>query len=84
MDSEGFYHFDCPHCAGTIIVHRNELNCRIFRHGVYRNNLQPMNPHAPQAECERLVSENQIMGCGKPFQVVETDGVLHTVECGYI
>jgi len=74
----------CPHCQGTIIVHPGELNCRIFRHGVYRINGQPMSPHAPRAECERLVEQNLILGCGKPFRVEQREGVETAIECDYL
>ena len=79
-----FYIFTCPYCEGTIIVHRNELNCRIFRHGVLKANQEQMNPHCPKEECDRLVAENLIIGCGKPFRV-EGEGVnVNVVMCGYI
>ena len=84
MDLYDFYSFVCPHCQGIIIVQENELNCRIFRHGVFHNG-EPVPPHAPQAECERLIAENLIVGCGKPFQVVtQSDGSELAVVCDYI
>ena len=78
-----YYHLVCPHCSGCILVHKNELNCRIFRHGVFLNG-EPIPPHASQEECERLVSMNQIQGCGKPFQVVREGETEIAVPCGYI
>lgn len=75
--------FTCPHCQGTILVYQHELNCRIFRHGVYYATMQPMNPHASKEECDRLVQSNEIMGCGKPFEVVECDGFLVAIACDY-
>jgi hypothetical protein len=85
MDLSDFYQLTCPHCEGTIIVQTNELNCRIFRHGVFLANGEPIPPHSPQTECERLVSENLIVGCGKPFQVVhQEDGSEQAVACDYI
>jgi hypothetical protein len=79
MDS--FHLLICPHCTGCIIVHHAELNCRIFRHGVYRHSHQPIPPHASKEECERLVAENVIEGCGKPFRVTDT---MEAVPCDYI
>ena len=82
---EDFHLFTCPHCQGTIIVQRNELNCRIFRHGAYINNGTPIPPHAPKEECDRLVEQYLIVGCGKPFQVVQQeDGSELAVVCDYI
>jgi len=84
MSDFEFYIFTCPHCEGTIIVNRNELNCRIFRHGIFRHSGEQMNPHSPKEECDRLAAENQIIGCGKPF-LVEGEGCeAKAVECGYI
>ena len=81
---ESFYIFTCPHCQGTIIVGHNELNCRIFRHGVYKHNGEQMPPHTPRGECERLAVNGLIDGCGRPF-CVEGDGVnAVAVVCDYI
>jgi hypothetical protein len=79
----------CPHCGGTIVVHPSELNCRIFRHGVLRTTGEPIHPHAPREECERLVAEGAILGCGGPFRVerstVQGAGdVERAVVCEYI
>ena len=61
---------ECPHCHDSIIIYKNEINCRIFRHAVFKNGEQ-INPHASKEECERLVGS--IYGCGKPFQLNEKD-----------
>ena len=57
----------CPHCHGQIQISSNQINCKIFRHAVYKHNLEPINPHATQQDCETLVKEEKIYGCGKPF-----------------
>jgi hypothetical protein len=68
----------CPHCGEYAIV--EEINCTIFRHAVYKTNLQPINPHATKEECERLLENGEIYGCAKPFKY---DG--KTIEiCDYI
>lgn len=68
----------CPHCKEYAII--EQINCTIFRHAVYKNNLQPINPHAPKEECDRLLANDEIYGCAKPFKY---DG--KTVEiCDYI
>ncbi len=75
------YVFNCPHCDGTIVVLRNELNCQIFRHGVYKNNLNiAIPPHTSKVECDRLIDNELIFGCGKPFRF---DGTTATI-CDYI
>jgi hypothetical protein len=76
-----FYFFTCPHCNGYIMVHNTELNCRIFRHGVYRDTGAPIPPHTPKEECDRLIMENLVEGCGKPFRVTDS---MEAVVCDYI
>jgi len=79
--SADFHTFTCPHCNGSIIVHHSELNCRIFRHGAYLSTMDPIPPHLSKEECDRLVLENRIAGCGKPFRIDES---LVAVICDYI
>ena len=80
MDDLKFYLLACPHCGGKITVLHGELNCQIFRHGAYIKNGRPIPPHATQAECQRLVNEKLIYGCGKPFRF---DGEKASI-CDYI
>jgi hypothetical protein len=47
----------------------NQVNCGIFRHGVYIENNKQINPHAKKELCEKLVAEKLIFGCGKPFKL---------------
>lgn len=80
-----FHQLVCPYCDGAIIVLHNELNCRIFRHGVFLANGEPIPPHTSQVDCERFVAQNLIAGCGKPFRVVtQDDGSELAVVCEYI
>lgn len=88
-DITDFYQVTCPHCNGSIIIPYNEVNCRIFRHGAYIADMQPVQPHASKEECDRLVAENKIVGCGKPFRVedfIDASGnrILIAIECDYI
>jgi len=75
-----YYIFKCPHCKIYIIVLKTETNCRIFRCGVYISNNNPIPPHTPKDECDRLKDENLIYGCGKPFIFKEK----YVEICGYI
>jgi hypothetical protein len=74
------YIFNCPHCNDTITVNCNELNCQIFRHGVFIATLEPINPHTSRDECDTLFNSGTVYGCCKPFRF---DGVNVTV-CEYI
>jgi hypothetical protein len=80
-----FLFLSCPHCFEEIIVQKTELNCKIFRHGVLKQNYQQINPHASKQECDSLVEQGKIYGCGKPFRVVETESCVFITEiCDYI
>jgi hypothetical protein len=73
---------NCPHCQQ--LIHIEQINCAIFRHAVYRNTYQQMNPHASKEECERAVQDQIILGCGKPFRVQSSEKGLEAVVCDYI
>ncbi len=57
----------CPHC--TIHIEVLELNCRIFRCGIYKHNFTQINPHMSEPDCIHLINTHAIYGCGKPFQI---------------
>ena len=85
MNEGKFFIFTCPHCGGNVQVFPDDLRCHIFRHGAYKTGQGQMDPHTPKAECDRLVSEGIVWGCGKPFRVVYTEaGEPYASECGYI
>lgn len=69
----------CPHCDEWIWI--EQFNCRIFRHGVFKNNYQQIPPHASKQECDDWSRQELIYGCGKPFRI-EEDG--RVVICDYI
>lgn len=72
----------CPHCNEYIII--EQINCAIFRHGVYKDNLQQINPHMTKLQCEELLLNNLIFGCGKPFKLENINNVWIAFECDYI
>ena len=74
------YVVKCPHCG--ILVEIIELNCRIFRCGIYKYNYSQINPHLPKKECDELISNEAIYGCGKPFMI--TEGCSTPIPCDYI
>jgi hypothetical protein len=62
---------ECPHCKELAII--SELNCKIFRHGMYKNNFQQIDPHLNKSECNGLVNESNfvyftIMPCVQVIQ----------------
>ena len=73
----------CPHCQSPVLI--EQVNCAIFRHGTHKNSGDQMDPHAPKSECDRLVREDAIYGCGRPFQIhAGPSGEWIAVECDYI
>lgn len=81
---EQFFIVKCPHCDGEVIIAKHEINCGIFRHGVLKSNNQPIHPHLPKIQCERLVKRDLIYGCGKPFKIILSDDKIHIEICDYI
>jgi hypothetical protein len=68
----------CPSCFQAIEI--IETNCGIFRCGVMKDTMRQIDPHLPQSECERLVDDDLIYGCARPFKYAE--GCL--VVCDYM
>ena len=80
-----FYSFVCPHCLNDITVYKNDLNCRIFRHGIYKKINEQIDPHLSKEICDILFETNQIYGCGKPFQIIIQDNENWIIQkCDYI
>lgn len=79
----------CPHC--NIMIEVIELNCKIFRCGIYKKGFQQIDPHMPKDACDALVKSESIFGCGKPFMVIEKDKIdsesiaeYESIVCDYI
>lgn len=73
---------ECPHCGDMIEI--VQINCGIFRHGVYKNNNQQLNPHAPESLCKIVFEKELIYGCGKPFRLDLLNGKYIAIKCEYI
>lgn len=74
----GEFEIACPNCGEYIII--EQINCAIFRHGVYKHTMCQINPHAPKAECDELKEKDLIYGCGKPFRIVKKEQVEETTQ----
>jgi hypothetical protein len=78
---------ECPHCQ--LVIEIIELNCGIFRCGINKNTLIQIDPHLPKEQCDLLVHNNTIYGCGKPFLVKKTSIINNEIHyevsiCDYI
>lgn len=61
------YTFQCPHCNILLQVMKNQINCKIFRHAIYKSNYTQIPPHSTQQTCEELFNSGKVYGCAKPF-----------------
>jgi hypothetical protein len=77
-------HFNCPHCQEQIIVYSNEINCGIFRHAVFKSNLQQINPHETKENCDKYVTNNLVYGCAKPFEIIKQNDNYVIQICNYV
>jgi len=73
---------ECPHCNEPILI--EQLNCKIFRHGVFKLTNQQINPHLSKDKCDELILNNLIYGCGKPFKIITNDDNFKVEICDYI
>ena len=76
------FEVQCPHCKEYVII--EQVNCAIFRHGVYKHNQQQIPPHLPKINCDELVCKDLIYGCGKPFKIELKNDQWIALECDYI
>jgi len=72
----------CPHCQQYVEI--TELNCSIFRHGVYKSTGEQLPPHSTKDVCDDAVKRQLIWGCGKPFKIVLTNVDTKVEICDYI
>jgi hypothetical protein len=72
----------CPHCNEYIEI--IEIACGIFRHGILISDYRQINPHSSKEQCDYLISNNLIYGCGKPFKVELINDVYSVSICDYI
>ena len=76
---------NCPHCNQLVFVAENELNCCIFRCGIYKDTYQQIDPHLNKERCDYLSNNNLVYGCAKPFQILKNIKNEYIVQkCDYI
>jgi hypothetical protein len=79
-------HIICPHadCGQAIMIMSNQINCNVFRHGVYKKTNKQIDSHAKKEVCDKLAIDGLIYGCGKPFKL-RFNGENYIAEiCDYI
>jgi len=80
------YIFECPHCNFPVQVSEHGVKCGIFRHATMKSTGKQINPHAPQDHCDRLLAQDLVYGCTKPFKLFRgpNGAVSHADKCAYI
>ena len=78
----------CPHCKQYMELIKKEINCAIYRHGVYKKTNKQIDPHSSKQICDELIKNDLIYGCGKPFKLItikDNDNISYQVQkCDYI
>ncbi len=73
----------CPNCDSYLCI--TELNCCIFRCGIYKKTNEQIDPNLSEEKCNILIKNDLIYGCGKPFQIIVQDDENWIVQkCDYI
>ena len=74
--------FHCPYkeCNILNIVYSNEIHCGIFRCGYIKSTNTQIPQHASKLECDILRNDTNIIGCTRPYRLVENMPVI----CDYI
>ena len=78
------FRFECPSCEVAIEVLHNQINCKIFRCGIFKYNNTSIPPHSSKKSCEEWLEKNMIFGCGKPIQMITKGGIYYVEKCDYI
>ena len=79
---ESYIILNCPHCNHSLQIYKQEINCGIFRHGIYKDGRQ-LDPHANKEVCDKFLMDGDNYGCGKPFRIF-IDGDFKIEPCDYI
>ena len=74
----------CPHCNDYVLIYKKEFNCKIFRHAYYRDSYKQIDPHMKKEDCDILLVQGLIYGCGKPFKLIELNNEYILEKCDYI
>ena len=75
--------FNCPHCSQEIVVFVKDINCRIFRHAIFKDSYKQIDPHLSLENCQKLINENKVYGCAKPFEILIKNEKYFVTICDY-
>jgi hypothetical protein len=69
---------NCPKCDGTVVITR--MNCKIFRHAIYKNTGKQVGPHSKNKYIQKLIDNGKIYGCGCQFRIVNDVPEIYNEE----
>lgn len=73
----------CPHCGLLVLI--AQVNCAVFRHGIFISNGEQIPPHLSKNECDNLIENKLVYGCAKPFRLIKDQSCNWIGEiCDYI
>ena len=76
---------NCPHCGMLLMLPKDQFNCKIYRHGIYKETLKQIDPHMKKQECDKLARDGLIYGCGKPFKIEDKGLNRYKIsKCDYL
>ena len=81
---EDYIIVSCPKCNDFIQIFIKDLNCKIFRHAVKKNNFELVNPHCSKDILDKMLEDNIIYGCATPFNIILKEGKYVAKICDYI
>ena len=71
----------CPYCEEHILILKADINCGIFRHGVFKTSMESIPPHSSKQDIDTWLQEAKMFGCGQPFRL---DVLGKISKCGFI
>jgi hypothetical protein len=78
--SDEVFKLRCPRCRIQIEVLAKNMRCRVFRCGVYKKSLRPINPHSSLKACTKMLNDDLIYGCTQPFKILQN---MEVIICDY-
>jgi hypothetical protein len=69
QEFDDFVKLKCPNCGIDIIVLKEDIKCKKFKCGQYKDNGKPVRPHSSDKAIKKLKDNDLIYGCGISFRI---------------
>ena len=67
--TDDLYIMTCPHCTMVSICLKTELNCKIFRCGIFKASFGQIGQHLTEEHARALKNADLIYGCSCQYMV---------------